>query len=59
MQVPFDLALPFHTDDSRAQMRTEGCIWLFIPALLMTVKDDKKTKHSEKDWLKKFYSRIL
>lgn len=54
VQVPFDLALPFYTDDSPAHMRTEGCIRVFIPALLMTVKEDKKTKHSEKHWLKNF-----
>lgn len=55
MRVPSDLVLrrrwylPAHE-------QTGACIWFFIPALLMIVKDYKKAKHSKQkgDWLKKF-----
>lgn len=42
MQVPFDLALPLYTDDIPACLQNEACIWLFIPELLMIVKDYTK-----------------
>lgn len=47
--MPFDLALPLSIDDIPARLQNEACIWLFIPELLMIVRDYTEKETSRKE----------
>lgn len=47
--MPFDLVLSLYTDDIFARLQNEACIWLFIPELLMIVKDYTKKETFRKE----------